>query len=130
MEEWEYQSTGNQNPERPVQTTRLRMPAEGTTTVALPKAELEWLDPPMNIKKSQRVWSYSWARPVPAKAAELNGQILDLGAIRVIDPWVRSGLILKLRRWKVAYQEVHNQVLPDQTDLNSPEEMEKRLLQN
>ncbi len=59
MEEWECQSTGNQNPGQPVHTTRPRMPAEGTTTVASPKAELGMLDPPMNIEKSQRVRSYS-----------------------------------------------------------------------
>ncbi len=99
------------------------MQAEGTTTVASPKAELGWLDPPMNIEKSQRVWSYSLTRPVPAKAAEPNGQILDLGAIRAIDPWGRSGLVLKWRRWKV-------QVLPDATDRYRPEELEKRRLQN
>jgi hypothetical protein len=111
-------------------TTRPRMPAEGTTTVASPKEELGWLDPPMNIEKSHRVWSYSWARPVPAKAAEPNGQILDLVAIRMIDPWGRSGLVLKWRRWKVAYLDVHNQVLPNPNDLYSPEELEKRRLQN
>ncbi len=103
MEEWECHSTGNQNPERPVHTTRPRMPAKGTTAVASPKAELGWLDPPMNIEKIQRVWSYSSTRPVPANTAEPNGQILDLGAIRAIDLWGRSGLVLKWRRWKVAF---------------------------
>ncbi len=86
----------------------------------LADGELGWLDPPMNIEKSQRVWSYSWARPVPANAAEPNVQVLYLGAIRAIDPWGKSGLVLKLRRWKVAYPELHNQVLPDPTDLYSP----------
>ncbi len=73
------------DPERPVTTTGPRMLAGGVHT-GTSKANLEWLDPPMNIEKSQRVWSYSWARPLPAKAAEPNGQILDLGAIRAIDP--------------------------------------------
>ncbi len=87
MEEWEYQPTNDQNPERPVPTTEPRMSAGGIPTETSPKAEMEWLDPPMHIEKSQRIWSYSWAQPVPAKAAEPNGQILDLGAIRAIDPW-------------------------------------------
>jgi hypothetical protein len=81
LEEREYQPTNDQIPEWPVPTTGPRMPAGGTHMGASPKAELGWLDPPMNIEKGQRVWSYSWARPVPAKAAEPNGQILDLGAI-------------------------------------------------
>ncbi len=55
MEEWEYLPTNNQNPEWPVPTTGPRMPAGGTHTEASPKAELGWLDPPMNIEKSQRV---------------------------------------------------------------------------
>ncbi len=71
------------------------MPAGGIPTEASPKAEMEWLDPLMHIEKSQRIWSYRWARPVPAKAAEPNGHILDLGAIRAIDPWGKNGLVLK-----------------------------------
>ncbi len=106
------------------------MPAGGNDTEASLKAELGWLDPPMNIEKSQRVWSYIWARPVPAKAAEPNGQILDLGAIRAIDPWGKNGLVLKWRRLKVPYPEVHDLVLPDPNNQYSPEELERRRLQN
>ncbi len=62
-------------------------------------------------------------RPVPAKAAEPNGQILDLGAIRETDPWGKNGLILKWRRWKVPYPEVHDLVLPDTNNQNRPEEL-------
>jgi hypothetical protein len=124
MEECEYQPTNDQNPNWSVATTGPRMPAGSA------EGELGWLDPPMKIEKSQRVWSFSWARPVPAKAAEPNGQILDLKAIRAIDPWGGNGLVLKWRRWKVAYPEVHNLVLPDLNDQYSPEDLERRRLQN
>ena len=130
LEEWENQPTNDQNPERPAPTAEPRMPAGGFSTEASPKAEDGWLDPPMQIEESDRVWHYSWARPVPARAAEPNGQILDLGAIRAIDPWGKNGLVLKWRRWKVAYPEVHGQVLPDPTSMYDPEELEARRLQN
>ncbi len=48
----------------------------------------------MNIEKNQCIWSYSWARPVLAMAAEPNSQILDLGAIRATERG-KSGLVLK-----------------------------------
>ncbi len=110
LEEWEYQPTTDQNPERPAPTAEPRMPAGGFPTEASPRAEQGWFDPPMQIEKSSRVWSYSWARPIPSRGAEPNGQILDLGAIRAIDPWGKNGLVLKCRRWRVPYPEVHNKV--------------------
>jgi len=130
LEEWDDQSTFHQNPERPALTAESRMPAGGFPVEASPKAEDGWLDPPMQILRSDRVWTYSWARPVPARAAEPNGQILDLGAIRSIGSWGKNGVVLKWRRWRVAYPEMHNQVPPDATSIYSVEELEERRLRN
>ncbi len=76
------------------------------------------------------MWSYSWDRPVQARAAEPNGQVLDLGAFRSIVSWGRNGVVLKWGRRRVAHPEVHNHVLPDPTEQYSPEELGRRRLQN
>ncbi len=59
LEEWEYQATNVQDPERPAHTAEPRMPAGGFPAEASPKAEERWLDPPMQIEKINRVWHYS-----------------------------------------------------------------------
>ncbi len=59
----------------------------------------------------------------PGQGRIANGQTLDLGTIRAIDPWGKRSLVLKWRRWRVAYPDEHNQVIPDPTDMYIPEEL-------
>ncbi len=71
----------------------------------------------MHLEESSRVWSYFWEWQIPGRAAAPNGKILDLGAIRAIDPLEKVGMVLKWRRLKLTYPKVHNQVIPNPTDM-------------